>query len=94
MSDDKEMLVESLAVLIEKSEDISALAHAQRVTADQQHETAHRLEKLGQDLEAGAARIQDELRDAEKKAKAIRSKEKSTAGDLLELFAKNSKPGA
>jgi hypothetical protein len=61
MRSKKAILEKSHEVLIEKAEDLSNLAKAQRETADKQHESAHKLEKLGRALEADAAEIKSEL---------------------------------
>jgi len=62
----KASLQKSLDTLIEKAADCSVLAKAQRASADKQHESAHKMEKLGDALIADAADIKDELNaDAE-----------------------------
>jgi hypothetical protein len=43
----KASLQKSLDTLIEKAADCSVLAKAQRASADKQHESAHKIEKLG-----------------------------------------------
>ena len=65
----KERLEKSLKkshdVLIEKAEDCSDLAKVQRATADKQHESAHKLEKLSQALVEDAAEIKGEMEGEE-----------------------------
>jgi hypothetical protein len=57
----KVALAKSLEALSEKVADCSVLAKAQRATADKQHESAHRLEGLGQALKRDLAEIKTEL---------------------------------
>jgi hypothetical protein len=57
----KALLEKSLEVLLEKAGDCSDLAKAQRASADKQHESAHKLEKMGQALEDDAAELKNEL---------------------------------
>jgi uncharacterized damage-inducible protein DinB len=59
----KASLEKSLDILIEKAADCSVLAKAQRASADKQHESAHKMEKLGDALIANAAEIKDELNE-------------------------------
>jgi hypothetical protein len=54
----------SLDDLSDKVADCAVLAKAQRATADKQHESAYKLEGLGQALQRDVAEIQSEL-DAE-----------------------------
>jgi hypothetical protein len=54
-------LEKSLDDLSEKVADCAVLAKAQRATADKQHESAYRLEGLGQALERDVAEIKSEL---------------------------------
>ena len=56
----------SLDDLSEKVADCAVLAKAQRATADKQHESAYKLEGLGQALQRDVAEIRSEL-DAESK---------------------------
>ena len=66
----KEAILEkSVHVLLDKAEDLAALADAQRISADKQHENAHKLEKLSHALENGAADLQGDLRALEKARK-------------------------
>ena len=74
MSTDKEMLKESVAVLIDTAAEAAKLAKVQRETADaqndtaiQQHATAHKLENLSEALAQGAADLQENLKAAPKK---------------------------
>ena len=63
----KETILEKSAhVLLDKAEDLAALADAQRSSADKQYENAHKLEKLGHALEDGAADLQVDLTALEK----------------------------
>ena len=55
-------LKESLEVLIQNADDVSALAKSERDIADRQHENAHKLEKLSGALEVGAVAIKAELK--------------------------------
>lgn len=55
------LLEKSHDALIEKADDCADLAKAQRASADKQHESACKLEKLSAALEADAAEIQEEL---------------------------------
>jgi hypothetical protein len=61
---DKLALTKSIEVLTDRAEDCSALAKAQRKTADSQHETASKLEKLSHALEVGAADLKKDLKAA------------------------------
>ncbi len=62
----KATLEKSLNILVKKAADCSELAKAQRASADKQHESVHKMEKLGKELTADAADIKDELtEDAE-----------------------------
>lgn len=64
----KATLERSLNILIEKAADCSVLAKAQRASADKQHESAHKMEKLGEELIADAADIKDELNKDDEEA--------------------------
>jgi hypothetical protein len=71
----KASLEKSLDTLIEKAANCSDLAKSQRASADKQHESAHKMEKLGDALMAGAAEIRDELdADAEEGTNAREAK--------------------
>jgi hypothetical protein len=67
-------LEKSLNILVETAADCSELAKAQRASADKQHESAHRMEKLGEELIADAAEIKDELREDAAAAKCAAAK--------------------
>jgi hypothetical protein len=64
----KATLEKSLNILIEKAADCSELAKAQRASADKQHESAHKMEKLGEELIADATDIKDELNEDDEAA--------------------------
>jgi hypothetical protein len=75
MSTKKAILEKSRDVLVDKAEDCSDLAKVQRASADKQHESAHKLEKLSRALEGDAAEIKEELeRDAQEAAPRLRKR--------------------
>jgi hypothetical protein len=55
------VLEKSLDALSEKVSDCAVLAKAQRATADKQHESAYKLEGLGQALKRDVAEIKSKL---------------------------------
>jgi hypothetical protein len=55
-------LEKSVDALGEKVADCAVLAKAQRATADKQHESAYKLEGLGQALKRDVAEIKSELK--------------------------------
>jgi hypothetical protein len=60
MSADKDRMRKSAAVLSANAEEASHLAKAQRKTADEQHVTAHKLERLSSKLAKGAADLKED----------------------------------
>jgi hypothetical protein len=62
MKKSKSIIENSIAVITKNAENCSDLARIERAGADELHLTAHKHEKMGHALEAGAARLKDELK--------------------------------
>ena len=65
MTISKDRLDKSLDAIAEKAEFCSDLAKAQRATADKQHQSAHKLEKLSEALTEDVADIKNEVEEEE-----------------------------